>query len=256
MKVAIEAGSGLPVLTYHSIDDHSSVISTSRRAFRLHMQFLHSQSFRTVQLSEVVAILREDRPVPPRSVCLTFDDGYRSIYSEAFPVLQEYGFTATLFLVVRYCGRHNDWPGNLGSLKRAPLLSWNEVKEMNRFGIECGSHTLTHPDLTRIAPRIAEEEILHSKQEIEEKTGESSTVFAYPYGRYNSTVQKMVRSHFSGACSTKLGNVRTGADPYTMKRIDSWFVSDVKRFSKLNTTSLAWYLQARQALRELRNLAH
>jgi peptidoglycan/xylan/chitin deacetylase (PgdA/CDA1 family) len=253
MRIA-RNGDPLPLLTYHSIDDGGSIVSTPPAAFGQQMQFLSSQSFKSIRLSELVELLHKKLPLPPKHVCLTFDDGYENVYSDAFPVLQEHGFTATVFLVTRYCGRYNDWPGNLTSLKRAPLLSWNHLKEMMRFGIECGSHTLTHPDLTRIPLRYAEEEIVQSKREIEDKTGQPATLFSYPYGSYNPDIQTTVREHFSGACSTRLGNVRIGADPYAIRRIDSYFVSNTKRFSKLATTSLAGYLQARQFLRDLKTL--
>jgi len=253
MRIA-RNGDPLPLLTYHSIDDGGSIVSTPPAAFGQQMEFLSSQSFRSIRLSELVQLLHKKLPLPPKHVCLTFDDGYENVYSDAFPVLQEHGFTATVFLVTRYCGRHNDWPGNLTSLKRAPLLSWNQLKEMTRFGIECGSHTLTHPDLTRIPLRYAEEEIVQSKREIEDKTGQPVTLFAYPYGSYNEHIQATVREHFSGACSTRLGNVRIGADPYAIRRIDSYFVSNTKRFSKLTTTALAGYLQARQFFRDLKTL--
>ena len=247
-------GDPLPLLTYHSIDDDRSILSTSPAAFRQHIQFLSSHSFRSIRLSELADLLHKKLPLPPKHVCLTFDDGYQNVYSDAFPVLEEHGFTATVFVVAGYCGRYNDWPGNLRSLKRAPLLSWNQLKEMTRFGIECGSHTLTHPDLTRIPVRHAEEEIIQSKREIEDKTGQSVTLFAYPYGSYNSGTRAIVRGHFGGACSTRLGNVRTGADPYAIRRIDSCFVSNIRRFSKLTTGALAGYLQARQVLRDLKTL--
>jgi peptidoglycan/xylan/chitin deacetylase (PgdA/CDA1 family) len=254
MSTAGRSGYHLPVLTYHSIDDSGSVVSTSLATFRRQMEFLSSHSFRAMSLSALVSLLRNKSPLPAKHVCLTFDDGYENVYSDAFPIVQEHGFTATVFLVTRYCGRHNDWPGNLKSLTRAPLLSWNQVREMAQSGIEFGSHTLTHPDLTRIKLDLAQEEILRSKQEIEDRTGRPPTLFAYPYGRYNVRIQEMVRSHFQGACSAKLGNVRPEADPYTIRRIDSWFVSHATLFTRLTTTSLAWYLQARQAVRELKNI--
>jgi peptidoglycan/xylan/chitin deacetylase (PgdA/CDA1 family) len=247
-------GHPLPLLTYHSIDDCRSVLSTSPGTFRRQLQFLASQCFHNIRLSEVVQLLHDRLPLPPKRVCLTFDDGYQNVYSEAFPLLQEYGFTATVFLVARYCGRDNDWPGNLEYLDRTQLLSWDHVKEMSNFGIDFGAHTLTHPDLTCIAPRLAEQEIVQSKQEIEDKTGQPLTLFAYPYGRYNSHIREVVRGQFLGACTTRLGNVRSCADPYRLRRIDSWFLLNVRLFSRLTTRSLACYLQARQAIRELKAL--
>ena len=175
------------------------------------------------------------------------------MYTEAFPVLREFGFKATVFLVTGYCGNHNDWPGNLPSLERSSLLSWDEIREMSAHGIEFGSHTANHPDLTRIPLKQAEQEIAHSRQQIEDRLGSPVTLFAYPYGRWNSQVKDIVRSHFQGACSTKLGSVRAGGDPYMIRRIDSYFVANPMLFGRLTATSLACYLQFRQALRELKS---
>jgi peptidoglycan/xylan/chitin deacetylase (PgdA/CDA1 family) len=246
--------SRLPILTYHSIDDDGSVISTNRNSFRLQMQFLRAKSFRTVLLSKVTALLHHRQCIPAGNVSLVFDDGFENVYSEAFPILQEFGFTATVFLVTRYCGKYNDWPGNLPNLKRCPLLSWNQAREMSAYGIEFGSHTSTHPDLTAISPKEAESQILDSKMEIEDRLGRPATVFAYPYGRYNAQVKDVVRGQFDGACSTRLGNIRMGADPYAMRRIDTWFLSDQKLFSRLTTTPLSCYLNVRQVLRDMKDL--
>jgi peptidoglycan/xylan/chitin deacetylase (PgdA/CDA1 family) len=245
---------GLPILTYHSIDDDASVISTSPKAFRRQMEFLRAESFRSISMSEVTNLLHNRKPMPARTVCLVFDDGYQNVYTEAFPILQECGFNATVFLVTRYCGNFNDWPGNLPYLKRARLLSWREVKEMDAHGFEFGAHTLTHPDLSQIPLSQAKHEIFDSKRELEERVGCPVDVFSYPYGRYNSPVKVFVRTQFRGACSTKLGNVRNDADPYAMRRIDSWFLSNQKLFSRLTTRSLAGYLQVRQAVREIKDL--
>jgi peptidoglycan/xylan/chitin deacetylase (PgdA/CDA1 family) len=242
------------ILTYHSIDGDGSVLSTAPQQFDRQMQYLRENSFESISASEVATLLHHGSPIPDGKVCLVFDDGFRNIYSKAFPILLECGFTATIFLVAGYCGRYNNWPGNLKSLKPSSLLSWSEAKEMKKFGIDFGSHSATHPDLTTIPIRDAESEIVGSKREIEDRLGESVDTFAYPYGRYNRQIKDIVRNHFVGACSTRLGNVRTGADRYAMRRIDVWFLSPFWLFKNLRTAPVASYLYIRQALREIKIL--
>ncbi len=240
------------ILTYHSIDDSGSVVSTSRKTFQKQMRSLSESSFNVISLNAIMDCLHENRPLPSRALAITFDDGYRNVYTEAFPVLEKHGFGATVFLISDYCGKDSDWPGNSPSFERRPLLSWSEIEEMRRHGFEFGAHTATHPDLTRVSIQQAEREITGSKAEIEDRLGVEARCFAYPYGKYNSEVQEIVRTQFPGACSTKLGKVRSDCDPHALRRIDMYYLSRPELFSALSTNLLEWYLGVRQVLRELK----
>jgi peptidoglycan/xylan/chitin deacetylase (PgdA/CDA1 family) len=242
----------VPILTYHSIDDSGSVVSTSRRTFRRQMLSLSESRMSVVSLGEIAAAIREGRALPRDAVTITFDDGYRNVYTEAFPVLERCGFTATVFLVTDYCGLENDWPGQGGGIARAPLLTWAEVREMHRAGIEFGSHTATHPDLTRIPLQQAEREIRRSKAEIEDHLGVEATAFAYPYGKYNARVKDLVREEFLCAGSTLLGRAGSDSDPYSLKRVEMYYFSNAMSFGALIAGRADWYLAARQALRKLK----
>ncbi len=242
----------IPILTYHSIDDSGSVVSTSAQKFREQVRHLSEEGFRVMTVGEVVACLRNDTPVPERAVSIAFDDGYGNVFTDAYPILQEYGFTATVFLITDYCGRHSDWPGNLPTLARRPLLSWPQIGEMRQNGIEFGAHTRTHPDLTLLARPQLVDEISQSKSEIEDRTGSAVKTFAYPYGRHNNEVRAVVQEHFDGACSTDLGRVGLGSDLYLLRRFDMYYLSRPSLFRKLETAELNAYLQLRQALRGLR----
>lgn len=90
----------LPILTFHALDEGPSVISFSPRLFRRGMARLHDSGYRTLSLLEAVDRLRRGAPFPNRPFVITFDDGYQSVYAEAFPVLQRYGMSATVFLSV------------------------------------------------------------------------------------------------------------------------------------------------------------
>lgn len=253
MNGALVSEFKVPILTYHSIDEGGSVVSTSPQTFCGQMRFLSESSFKVVSLGEVATAVRERRALPPNAVAITFDDGYRSVYTEAFPVLDRYGFTATVFLVTDYCGRDNDWPGQWPGIKRAPLLAWAEIEEMNRAGIDFGSHTATHPDLTRIPLERAEHEIRLSKAAIDDRLGRPATSFAYPYGRHTARIREMVSHEYHSACSTTLGKTRHDSDPHQLSRVDMFYFSNPALFGSLATSSGDLYLNLRRALRALKS---
>ena len=105
----------VPILTYHSIDKSGSVISISPENFRAQMKFLHDFGYSVISLKEILTCIQNDRPLPLHSVSITFDDGLKNIYDQAYPVLREFDFSATIFLVAGYCGKNNQWDGQSSS---------------------------------------------------------------------------------------------------------------------------------------------
>ena len=140
--------SKVPILTYHSIDSSGSVISTSPEKFVSQMRYLAESFFKVISLNDVVKCIQERRPFPPKSAVITFDDGFKNIYDEAYPVLKKFGFKATVFLVPRYCGRNNRWNGQPEGIPTLDLLGWDEIGEMVHNGVEFGAHTMSHPNLS------------------------------------------------------------------------------------------------------------
>jgi peptidoglycan/xylan/chitin deacetylase (PgdA/CDA1 family) len=244
----------IPIITYHSIDESGSVISTEPKVFRKQMKFLSENGYNAVSLNQFISLLIQNVPLFSKPVVLTFDDGFCNFYTEAFPVLKQYGFNATVFLVTDYCGKHNDWQGNPPDLPRSRLLEWKEIKELDKYGIEFGVHTKTHPDLTKMSFTQIKNEIVESKSAIENALGKEAETFAYPYGKFNSTVKKMVEDHFVAACSTNLGKVREGSDFYSLERVDSYYLTNLKIFNSLSTKKFDQYLNIRQAFRSFKSL--
>ncbi len=244
----------IPVLTYHSIDESGSVISTGAATFRGQMKSLKEDGFNVVSLNDLTANLRENKTLPPKTIALTFDDGFQNFYAAAFPVLAECGFTATVFLVTEHCEKYNDWDDHLPTIERSKLLSWNEIKELHNHGIEFGAHTLTHPNLTRLNMKEVEREIVQSKLTIEDRLGMEVTNFAYPYGKYNVPVKQITEKHFSSACSVRLGKVQPGSDLFALERLDTYYLSNERVFRLIPSASLDWYLSFRQAMRDLKEL--
>lgn len=124
----------------------------------------------------------------PRAAMLTFDDGYRSVSENALPMLAERGRGAVVFLIAGSAGKTDDWDvSRLGPKRR--LMSWDEARDWSGKGIEFGSHTITHPDLTALSQRNLETELRVSKTMIEDQLECPVRSLAYPFGRHNARVR-------------------------------------------------------------------
>jgi peptidoglycan/xylan/chitin deacetylase (PgdA/CDA1 family) len=242
----------IPILTYHSIDSSGSIISTDPEIFRAQMKILVDENYNVQPLSKIVESLKNKEKIAPKTIALTFDDGFKNFYYRAFPVLSAYGFPATVFLVTDYCGRYNDWRGNPLKFPRTRLLSWAEIKFLAMNNIEFGAHTRTHPDLTKIPITAAEREILQSKSIIEGKIGKKVQTFAYPFGKFNQCTKQIVAEHFEAAVSVNLNKAGADSDLYTLERIDAYYLSDTRIFSALDSLLGDFYLMIRRSLRRLK----
>jgi len=241
--------SKVPILTYHSIDSSGSVISTSPGKFESQMRYLAESSFKVISLNDVVKCIQERRPFPPKAAVITFDDGFKNIYDEAYPVLRKFGFKATVFLVPGYCGRNNRWNGQPEGIPTLDLLSWDEIGEMVHNGVEFGAHTMSHPDLSRCSLAQATQEIAHSKSMIQRHIGRDVLFFAYPYGKLTGDIKRVVKDQFYGSCSTKLGFTTLESDIYSLPRIDMYYFSKNNLFLWLETPFSPIYVNFRKILR-------
>lgn len=245
----------LPIITYHSIDDCGSVISTTPAVFRRQVSALAGAGYQAITLREMVSSIEERSSLPEKPIVLTFDDGFRNFFTEAFPILEEFGYRATVFLVTDFCGRHNDWSGNPASFPRSEILNWTEIRELGAEGIEFGSHTKTHPDLTRISSEALENEIVGSKKELDDNLGVETTSFAYPFGKTNGSVKRLAAATFKSATSTVLGKVTEASDLHELERVDAYYLSNQRIFDLLDTSIFDRYLRVRQCLRNAKSLA-
>lgn len=244
----------VPVITYHSIDNSSSVISTAPDIFRRQMKSISEAGYEAIPLRQLVSSFKGETRLPGKPIVLTFDDGFRNFYTKAFPVLSEYNFKATVFLVTAFCGEHNDWPGNPLDFPRSELLSWKEIRELNDHGIEFGSHTRTHRDLTKISAETAEAEVIESKAAIADVLGRETNTFAYPFGRSNAAVRQIAKAHFDAACSTNLGKVRADSDSILLNRIDSYYLANQWILEMLPSATFDNYMRLRQIMRNVKSL--
>ena len=244
-------GSRLPVLMYHNVHPDTSVISISPETFVQQIEWLDTRGYKAIGLSYLIEHLRTGNEISENSIFLTFDDGYAGLHKYVFPVLRNYGFSATIFLVSGYCGRDNDWPGQLSNIPRMPLLDWNQIHEMDEQGIEFGGHTVTHPMLDELNPDEIKDEIRGSKEFIEKRLGHKIISFAYPYGRFNKKVKMIVEGEYRGACSTIVGLANSSSDPYVIERIDINLTKELWMFRGLKSVAFPYYLALRSSFRSI-----
>jgi peptidoglycan/xylan/chitin deacetylase (PgdA/CDA1 family) len=209
----------VPILMYHSISPEEEYvhpyyrINTSPAVFADQMRYLGEQGYRTISLQEL-----HDKAPHAKNVVLTFDDGYADFYTSAFPVLQRYGFTATVFLPTNYIGSE--------SFNRKNTLTWPQVAELQRSDISFGSHTHTHPQLRNLSRAEVRRELVLSKEILENKLGRSVTLFSYPY-RFTENLAAFVRflekelqrAGYTQGVTTRIGCHHSMDNPFFMKRL-------------------------------------
>jgi peptidoglycan/xylan/chitin deacetylase (PgdA/CDA1 family) len=228
------------ILTYHSIDDSGSVISTSEYEFERQMDSLAASGVRVLPLSAACKT--------PGSVALTFDDGFRNFRTGAARILERYRLPATVFIVSGFCGRTNQWPGQSARVPVLQLMDWSEVEEVAAREFEIGAHTTRHPDLSRLSREEAADEMAGSISEIEQRLGRRVREFAYPYGR----APLNVRPEVDLACGTRMACYRPGEDVLNLPRIDAYYLRAGVAAGSILSTRATCYFGARAILRSLR----
>jgi peptidoglycan/xylan/chitin deacetylase (PgdA/CDA1 family) len=243
----------LPILMYHSLDASGSVVSVAPQIFREHMECIEDNGFRGISLSAAVDYREQHHSWPARSVVLTFDDGFANVHKSALPTLTQHGFSATVFVISGHMGGYNDWapaPDGLGS---RGILTWQQASELASAGIEIGSHTHTHPDLSRCTPAELERQISISRAEIEDHIGRPVTTFAYPYGVTTTVAKRLVARQFRAACTTVLKKAN-GDLLHCLPRIDMYYIGSPQKLERLLDGQLDRYLALRRFGRSARRI--
>ncbi len=203
--------------------------------FERHMRFLRKHKFNIIGFDTLLYYFKNKKKMPPKTVVITFDDGFTDNYDHAFIILKKYAIPATIFLVAGLIGKTNIWMRNDGFQTRR-LLDWDQIKEMDKAGIIFGAHTMTHPKLTEISPEEISWEIQASKQLIESHLNKKISYFAYPYGLYNDAVLNIVnKNEFKAACSTLSGFNTEDENPFLFRRIEVYGTDPVWKLSQKMT---------------------
>ncbi|MEO0202512.1 MAG: polysaccharide deacetylase family protein [candidate division WOR-3 bacterium] len=214
----------IPVLCYHNIS-RAPYFNVKRRSlhttplnFYLQMKLLNFLGYRGLSISDAWDYIIGKKF--GKVVILTFDDGYYDNFKNALPILKKFDFTSTLFVVSDLIGSYNKWYYKEANMIKR-LMNEDEIKIWIDNGMEIGSHTRTHPDLTKIPIHELENEIIRSKEILERKFKVEVKHFCYPYGKYNDDVVNIVkRANYRSAWTLDRGRFRVGDDIFRGKRIN------------------------------------
>jgi peptidoglycan/xylan/chitin deacetylase (PgdA/CDA1 family) len=205
----------IPVITYHYVeyvkdkgDKVRHSLAVTPYTFEHELKTLATEHVETLFVKDIPGILRGDRQYNPKSVALTFDDGYEDFYENVFPLLKKYRAKATYYIINDYIGRRG-------------FITEPQLKEVASSGlVEIGAHTLDHAYLKGALPEYAVRQIVESKADLEKRLGMKITTFAYPYGAFTpATVAMVKKASFEAAVSTINGVSQSGENLFYLYRV-------------------------------------
>jgi peptidoglycan/xylan/chitin deacetylase (PgdA/CDA1 family) len=226
----------VPILIYHHVapdlpregNAHDTVTT---EAFAAQLRWLADNGHATITVAELYNAFYYDVPLPPKPVILVFDDSYADVYNQAFPLLRDRGFGATVAAIT-------------GALDHPGYLTWDQAREMAAAGVEFVSHTVTHADLAVVNQDDARRELADSRRSLEENLGWPVQFFVYPFGQpftsgseeARQTVLALLReAGYAGALTTSSGPpyiaLQRADQPYLLHRIPVSGGESVERFA-------------------------
>ncbi len=181
----------LHILQYHHVDTKTPPsTSTSPLLFEQHLIHLETEGYKVVLLSEALKKLARGEKLEEKSVAITFDDGFNSVYENALPIIRPHGYPFTVFINPDYL-----------DIKSTEHISWEQAKELADSGAEFANHTIGHIHMIELQPGETEDSwrnrvtgaVLQAEERIKEQLGQSHKLLAFPYGEFDSKTKKLVK---------------------------------------------------------------
>ena len=255
-----QEGVKVPILMYHGIGGLQKKGShpyyetaTSPEVFAAHMAFLMGNGYRVVGLNELAGLFSGHANCPEKPVVITFDDGQADFKTDAFPVLNRHGFSATVFLPAGLMGQ---------KVNGQACMTWDQVRESAAKGIAFGSHSLTHPKLVDLTPPELEHEIRGSKEKIESELGQRIDSFSYPYafpkqddGFLKHYEALLIKSGYRSGVTTIIGAAASKDNRYFLKRLPMNDHDDPLFFKAKLEGGYDWLHAFQKALKKAKRLA-
>lgn len=180
------------IIQYHHVDDSTPpVTSVTTKQFSEHMQYLADNDFDVWPLPKIIHALQNKKPLPDRVIAITFDDGYKSVLTNAVPLLRKHHFPYTIFVNTELINQSQEF------------MSWKQLHQLKNEGATIANHTASHAHLVRQrknesyfewSKRI-EEEMMQAEDAIKHQLGDSPGLLAYPYGEYNNLIKLIAKKH-------------------------------------------------------------
>lgn len=233
MVEGIPVGDATVFIYHHFGDDRYPTTNVDLEKFNRQMSYLQENGYKVVPLAELVAQLKSKKPLESKTVAITIDDGYRTIYTNAWPILKKYKYPFTVFLYAE--GIEKGYKN---------YLTWEQVKEMRLAGVDFQDHSYSHNRLADWPKGMSEKEyrqwihtdLVHSVTVLKEKLGKNPVFFALPYGEYNRLVMEEARAiGYEAIFTQNPGSVSDQTDVYAIPREPilgkEW--SSLKHFEKI-----------------------
>jgi|LakMenEpi03Aug12_release.lakeMendotaPanAssembly.Ray.scaffolds.fasta_scaffold152714_2 peptidoglycan/xylan/chitin deacetylase (PgdA/CDA1 family) len=206
----------VPILMYHYLstppanaDIYRRDLSVSPELFAAHLDRLQAEGYTTISLYELVAYLQQGTPLPPKPVLLTFDDGYRDNYANAFPLLRDRRMTATFFVVMEFINQ-----------ERPEYLTWEMVREMHTGGMAIEVHGVDHTTLRKRSRADLEFQALRSYETLQDRLGVRPRFLSYPAGEYDAdTIAIFQAAGYWAAVTTIQGATHRSDQLFELRRV-------------------------------------
>jgi peptidoglycan/xylan/chitin deacetylase (PgdA/CDA1 family) len=237
------------ILTFHSIDDSGSVLSYSPDTLDKLLLALQRSAIPLLDLGTLL------RPETKTGVALTFDDGMRTVFTEALPILRSHSAPAHLFLTTDVVGMTNRWPSQPSAAPLFEMLHWREIEALQGAGIYIEAHTASHPDLRQLSDDALCAECDRADEIIAAMLGVRPRYFAYPYGLNDTRVRSFARQRYIGSVTTDGRLLQPTEDRAALPRLETYYLRREFLFRSLQSPATHAYIALRRAFRRLRGFA-
>ena len=234
------------ILMYHGVERADGPLFVDPELFSDQLKAIAASGLPVLTIAEVGDRLREDG-LPGGAVALTFDDAFASVVEEAAPRLKEHGLRATVFCVAGRIGGTNAWPTARPGAPRVDLADAAGLSLLVEQGFEIGSHGIDHAPLDTTDEDEIRTEVAASRGELERMLGVEVRSFAYPYGATASgAARREVSTSYTAACTTRIGRVEEGSDPFALPRVDAYYLQSPRTFEAVLAGRAGGYLAVRR----------
>ena len=219
------ASSTAVLIMYHRVGDaRYPTTNVTVEQFTEEMQYLHDQHYNVLPMPEIITKLKSGAALPEKTVGISFDDAFDTVYTTAWPILKKYHYPITLFVATEPVDKN--FKG---------MMTWAQIKELAGQGVTIGDHSVTHGHLATVNSSVLEKEIMTAKARIYQETGQQAVLFAYPFGEYSLSFRNLLaKLGFLGAFTQITGAVNAQSDFYLLPRIPlNQHYAELTRFKQL-----------------------